>query len=176
MPVYEIDSHHPEIAPSAFIAPNATIIGRVTIDRSASIWFNTVVRADYETISIGADTNIQDLTMCHSDAGKPLTIGQRVTIGHSCIIHGCTIEDDCLIGMGAIIMNGAIIKKGSLIAAGTLILEGTVIPENSMVTGSPGIIKKTLDKSAVEIMQASAKIYKNRAIGYKDPEIFKHCK
>ena len=176
MPVYEIDSHIPDIAPSAFIAPNATIVGQVTIASHASVWFNSVIRADYEKITIGAGSNVQDLTMCNADTGKPLNIGKGVTIGHNCVIHGCTIEDDCLIGMGVVIMNGAIIKKGSLIAAGSLILENTIIPENSLVTGSPGKIKKTLDKGAVELIHASSDIYKDRAVGYKTPEIFKRCK
>ncbi len=176
MPVYEIDAHHPEIDPSVFVAPNASIIGRVTINRNASIWFNTVIRADFEKIYIGDESNIQDLTMCHADAGCPLIIGRGVTIGHNSVVHGCTIEDDCLVGMGSIIMNGAVIKKGSLIAAGSVILENTIIPENSLVTGSPGKVKKTLSNDSIEIIRASADIYKNKALGYLTPATFKLSK
>ncbi len=172
MHVYQLENIKPKIDRSAFIAPNATIIGKIIIKKNASIWFNAVLRADFDQITIGEDTNIQDLTMCHADTGQPLTIGNRVTIGHNSIIHGCTIEDDCLIGMGVIIMNGAIIKKGSLIAAGTIILENTEIPENSFVAGSPGKIKKEFDKDIIEIMRASAEIYKNRSKAYKDPGLF----
>ncbi len=172
MPVYQLEKFKPEIDTSAFIAPNATIIGRTIINRNASIWFNAVLRADFDQITIGEDSNIQDLTMCHADAGQPLTIGNRVTIGHNSILHGCTIEDDCLIGMGVIIMNGAIIKKGSLIAAGSIILENTVIPENSFVAGAPGKIKKKLDNDIILIMRASADVYKNRSKTYKEPGLF----
>ncbi len=172
MPVYQLENIKPEIDISAFIAPNATIIGKTIIKKNASIWFNTVLRADCDQITIGEDTNIQDLTMCHADTGQPLTIGNRVTIGHNSILHGCTIEDDCLIGMGVIIMNGAVVRKGSLIAAGTLILENTEIPENSFVAGSPGKIKKEINKDVIAIMRASAKIYKNRSKIYKEPELF----
>lgn len=172
MPVYQIEQNRPEISDTAFIAPNATVIGRTIIKNDASIWFNAVIRADFDQIIIGEESNIQDLTMCHADAGRPLVIGKRVTVGHNCILHGCTIEDDCLIGMGVTIMNGAIIKKGSLIAAGAVILENTEIPENSFVAGAPGKIKKQLDKEMIEIIRASAEIYKNRSEAYKSTESF----
>ena len=96
-----------------------------------------------------------------------------MTVGHNCVLHGCIIEDDCLIGMGAVIMNGAVIKRGSLIAAGSLVLENTVIPEYSLVTGSPGKVKKTFEKSIVDIIRASSEIYKNRANGYKNKNVFR---
>ncbi len=173
MPIYEIDSFKPYIDISAFMAPIASIIGQAAIGNNASVWFNTVIRGDCDKIIIGSGSNIQDLTMCHADTGKPLTIGSRVTIGHQCVIHGCTIEDDCLIGMGCIIMNGAVIKKGSLIAAGSLILENTIIPENSLVTGAPGKVKKELDDTFIEIIRASSDIYIKRAAGYKTSDVFK---
>lgn len=172
MPIYKLSSNTPAIDHSAFISPNATIIGKAEINADASIWFNTVIRADMEKIVIGKESNIQDLTMCHADIGFPLIIGDRVTVGHNCIIHGCTIEEDCLIGMGVTIMNGAVIKKGSLIAAGSVILENTVIPENSLVTGVPGKVKKELPKGMLSIIQASAEVYKNKSKDYANPELF----
>jgi carbonic anhydrase/acetyltransferase-like protein (isoleucine patch superfamily) len=172
MSIYSIDNVVPRIDETAFIAPNATVIGNARIGSHSSIWFNTVIRADFETITIGEESNIQDLTMCHADAGKPLTVGNRVTVGHNCVIHGCTIGDDCLIGMGVVIMNGAVIGRGSIVAAGTVVLENTVIPENSLVTGVPGKVKRTVDDSTVLVMKAAAEVYKNRSQSYTDPERF----
>ena len=146
MPVYAIDNITPSINATVFIAHNATVIGRVTIQENASVWFNTVIRGDTDKITIGRETNIQDLSMLHADPGKPIVIGDMVTIGHRCIIHGCTIGDHCLIGMGAIIMNGAKIGKGSIVSAGAVVMENTEIPPFSLVAGVPGKIKKRLEK------------------------------
>jgi carbonic anhydrase/acetyltransferase-like protein (isoleucine patch superfamily) len=172
MSIYRLDQDTPHIDATAFIAPNATLIGRVRIDAHASIWFNTVIRADFDTITIGEGSNIQDLTMCHADEGKPLTVGKRVTVGHNCVIHGCTIEDDCLIGMGVVVMNGAVIRKGSVIAAGSVILENTDIPAGSLVAGAPGKIKRTLEPDMVTLMAAMADVYRKRSEAYKDPARF----
>ncbi len=172
MSIYSIDGIVPRIDPDAFIAPNASVIGNVSVGANSSIWFNTVLRADFELIAIGEDTNIQDLTMCHADTGKPLRVGNRVTVGHNSVIHGCTIEDDCLIGMGVVVMNGAVIGRGSIVAAGSVVLENTVIPEYSLVAGAPAKVKKSLDETAVLVMRASADIYKDRSKAYVDSERF----
>lgn len=172
MSIYSLDGVIPQVDPDAFIAPNATVIGNVTVGKHSSVWFNTVIRADFEKISIGEDTNIQDLTMCHADSGKPLLIGNKVTVGHNCVVHGCIIEDDCLIGMGVVIMNGAIIRKGSIIAAGSVVLENTEIPEYSLVAGAPGKVKRQLDENTALLMRASADIYKERSKAYIDLERF----
>ncbi len=172
MSVYSLDGILPHIDKTAFIAPNATLIGNIRVGSHSSVWFNTVIRGDFESIIIGENSNIQDLTMCHADTGKPLTIGNRVTVGHNCVIHGCTIEDDCLIGMGVVIMNGAIIRKGCIIAAGSVILENTEIPEKSLVTGAPGKVKRPVDDDIALLVTAAAEVYKDRAMAYKDPERF----
>lgn len=143
MPLYSCQNFVPKLDASVFVAPTAQIIGNVHIGRFSSIWFHTVLRGDLDEIRIGEKTNIQDLCMCHADIHIPLTIGKRVTVGHRSTLHGCTIEDECLIGMGSIIMNHSVIGQGSIIAAGTLVLEKTVIPPYSLVTGSPGRVKKT---------------------------------
>ncbi|MDC3237150.1 gamma carbonic anhydrase family protein [bacterium] len=143
MTIYSYKTHTPQINESVFIAPTAQIIGNVTIGAQSSIWFQSVLRGDFDQISIGEKTNIQDLCMCHADKNIPLKIGNGITIGHRCIIHGCTIEDKCLIGMGAIVMNRSVIGRGSVVAAGTVVLEKTIIPPYSLVAGSPGKIKKT---------------------------------
>jgi len=166
MPVYQIENWQPDIDDTVYIAPGAMVIGQVRIHKNASIWFNTVVRGDTDLITIGEETNIQDLSVCHADPGKPLTIGKKVTIGHKCIVHGCTIEDDCLIGMGSIVMNGASIGQGSIIAAGSVVLENTIIPPFSMVTGLPGKIKKTLEKEVIELIHMPADVYSQRAQDY----------
>ena len=124
-----------------------------------------------ENITIGDESNFQDLSMGHADPGFPLVVSNRVTIGHNCVLHGCIIEDDCLIGMGAIIMNGVRIGRGSIIGAGAVLLEGMKIPEFSMVVGSPATVKKTYDESILENIRKSAKIYVNRSISYREQRI-----
>jgi carbonic anhydrase/acetyltransferase-like protein (isoleucine patch superfamily) len=174
MTIYSYKNHTPQIHESVFIAPTAQIIGNVNIGKQSSIWFHTVLRADFDKISIGEKTNIQDLSMCHADKNIPLKIGNRVTIGHGSIIHGCTIEDECLIGMGTIIMNGAVIKKGSVIAAGTVVLEKTIIPPYSLVTGSPGKIKKTYENpEEMKIkIKTGSEIYLKNAHNFGSNKIF----
>lgn len=134
----------PRVDPTAWVAPNATIIGDATIDAHASIFYGAVIRADRDHIRVGAGSNIQDNAVLHTDSGLPLTIGSRVSVGHGAIVHGCTIGDDCLIGMGATIMNGAVIGAGSLIAAGALVLEYTSVPPGSLVMGSPAKALRSL--------------------------------
>ena len=121
-----------------------------------------------ENISIGDESNLQDLSMGHAAPGFPLVVGNRVTIGHHCVVHGCRIGDDCLIGMGAIIMNGVRIGKGSIIGAGAVLLEGMEVPEFSMVVGSPAKVRKTYDESILENIRESAQIYVKRSISYKE--------
>ncbi len=168
MTLYTFDNSTPEIKETSFIAPNASLIGRVRIGEKSSVWFNTVLRGDMENISIGDESNIQDLSMGHADPGFPLIVGNRVTIGHHCVVHGCRIEDDCLIGMGAIIMNGVKIGRGSIIGAGAVLLEGMEVPEFSMVVGSPANVRKTYDESILENIRESAQIYVKRSISYRE--------
>ena len=168
MTLYTYDNYTPEIKETSFIAPNASLIGRVKMGENSSVWFNTVLRGDMENIIIGDESNIQDLSMGHADPGFPLVVGNRVTIGHHCVVHGCRIEDDCLIGMGAIIMNGVRIGRGSIIGAGAVLLEGVEVPEFSMVVGSPANVRKTYDESILENIRESAQIYVKRSISYRE--------
>lgn len=128
----------PRVDPTAWVAPNATLVGNVSLDPHSSVFYGAVIRADADSIRVGPGSNVQDNVTLHTDLGLPLTIGSRVSIGHNAVIHGCTIEDDVLIGMNATILNGAVIGAGSLIAAGTVILENTVVPSGSLVAGVPG--------------------------------------
>ncbi|NIN72339.1 MAG: gamma carbonic anhydrase family protein [Gemmatimonadetes bacterium] len=144
----------PRIHPDAFIAPTATVLGRVTVAREASVWFGCVVRGDIEPITIGEQTNIQDNTVVHIDPGLPTRIGARVGVGHRSLIHGCVIEDECLIGMGATVLSGAVIETGSVIAAGALITEGTRVPAGSLVMGVPAKVVRPVDdelRSRIEL-------------------------
>ena len=135
----------PRLHPSVFIAEGAQVIGNVEIGEESSVWYNTVLRGDVNSITIGARTNIQDLTVIHVEKGThPTRIGNDVTVGHHVVIHGCTIGNRVLVGIGAIVLNGVVIEDDAFIAAGTLLTPGTVVPSGSMVMGSPGKVKRTL--------------------------------
>ena len=158
----------PAIAASAYIDPSAQVIGNVTVGERSSIWPNVTARGDVNTIQIGDDSNIQDNSVLHCDAGLyPLKIGDRVTVGHLAMLHGCTIEDDCLIGIGAIVLNGAKIGHGSVIAAGALIPEGAEIPPESMVMGVPAKVKRQLTAEERERFRQNAMHYVEAARIYK---------
>ena len=133
----------PQIDEQAVVADGAVVLGDVTIEKNASIWYNAVIRGDVNSISIGEGTNIQDLAVLHVDADAPLSIGKNVTIGHGAILHGCTIQDQALIGMGAIVLNGAKIGKGSMIAAGALVPQNTV-PDGALYMGNPAKFRRML--------------------------------
>ena len=171
MTLYTLDESSPEFTKTTFIAPDASLIGRVRIGAFSSVWFNAVLRGDMEQISIGDETSFQDLSMGHSDPGFPLIIGNRVTVGHNCVMHGCEVEDDCLIGMGAILMNGVKIGRGSIVGAGAVLLVGMEVPPFSMVVGSPAKIRKTYEETILENIRAMSQIYVKRAIRYLEQNI-----
>jgi carbonic anhydrase/acetyltransferase-like protein (isoleucine patch superfamily) len=161
MPIYAIDGVEPrfEDRDSNWVAPDATLIGNITLGRNVGIWFGTVVRGDNEKISIGEDSNVQEHTIMHTDPGFPLTIGKGCTIGHRAMLHGCMIGDNSLIGMGAIVLNGAKIGRNSLVGAGALVTEGKEFPDNSLIVGSPAKAIRALDDAAVERLRKSAAHY-----------------
>lgn len=140
--------HQPElISESAYVAPNATLIGAVHVNDEACILFGAVLRGDCEPITIGDQSNIQDLCCLHADPGFPCSVGKRVTVGHGAIVHGATVEDECLIGIRAVLLNGSVVGKGSVIAAGSLVPEGKVIPPNSVAMGVPAkVIREATEK------------------------------
>lgn len=142
-----------------FIADTAVVIGSVVLENNASIWFNTVVRGDNDIITIGEGSNVQDLSVLHTDPGFKLTIGKGVTVGHKVMLHGCTIGDYSLIGINSVILNGAKIGKNCLIGANTLIPEGKEIPDGSMVIGSPGKVVKELGEGQKKMLEMSAAHY-----------------
>ena len=161
MSVYDLGDKKPKL-PSAdeyWIAPNAMVIGDVTLKPGASVWFGAVVRGDNDPIVIGRDTNIQDGSVIHSDPGEPVLIGDGVTVGHMVMIHSCEIGDNTLIGIGSVILSRAKIGKNCLIGANTLITEGKVIPDNSLVMGQPGRVVRELEPGQIEALRASAGHY-----------------
>ncbi|MFK7829467.1 MAG: gamma carbonic anhydrase family protein [Congregibacter sp.] len=146
-----------------FVAPNAAVIGRVTMEARSSVWFSCVLRADVESIEIGEGSNIQDGSVVHADPGYPAVIGKNVTVGHNAMLHGCTIGDGSLIGINAVVLNGAVIGKGCLIGANALVTEGMQIPDGSMVLGSPGKVRRTLTETQQSQLALNAEHYASNA-------------
>ena len=156
----------PQVDPTCYVASNATIIGQVTLARGASIWFNAVVRGDMAPITIGAETNIQDLSMVHVDYDTPTDIGARVVVGHRATIHGATVGDDCIIGMGAILLNRSQVGAGSIVAAGAVVREDFVVPPGSLVAGVPAVVKRPLTPEETARIRRNAADYAKRAQQY----------
>lgn len=136
----------------AYLAEDVSVIGDVTVEDSASIWYGAVLRGDTDTIFIGSGTSIQDNSVVHCAAGYPTTIGRNCVVGHNAILHSCTVEDGCLIGMGAILLDGCQIGSGSIVAAGAVVSPHKVIPPNSMVMGVPGrVVRQTTEEDTMPI-------------------------
>ena len=165
--IYALGAERPSVADGAWIAPGCHVIGKVTIEQSASIWFGSTLRGDNERITVGASSNVQENCVLHTDIGFPLTIGAGCTIGHKAMLHGCTIGDNSLIGMGATVLNGAQIGKNCLIGAGALVTEGKVIPDGSLVMGMPAKVVRTLDADAMNALKLSAIHYAENAARFK---------
>lgn len=167
MAIYELDGVSPTVAESTWVADSAEVIGDVVMGEDVSIWFGVVVRGDTSAIRIGARTNIQDLSVLHSDEGLPLTIGSGVTVGHKAMLHGCTVGDDSLIGIGAVVLNGARIGKGCLVGAGALVTEGKEFPDGSMIIGSPAKVVRQLTSEQLQGLRHSAEHYVANAKRFK---------
>lgn len=161
MTLYALDGFAP-ITPEDgdfWVAPDANVIGKVTLSSGSSVWFGCTLRGDNEMITVGVGSNVQENCVLHTDMGYPLSIGENCTIGHKAMLHGCTIGDQSLIGMGAVILNGAKIGKNCLIGANALITEGKEIPDGSLVMGAPGKIVRELDQAAIDGLLKSARGY-----------------
>jgi carbonic anhydrase/acetyltransferase-like protein (isoleucine patch superfamily) len=161
MPLFSLDGARPDLPAEGryWVAPTATLIGKVLLGEEASVWFGAVLRGDNEPIVIGTGSNVQDLSVIHTDMGFPATIGEGCTIGHRAMLHGCAIGDNSLVGMGAIILNGATVGRNCLIGAGALIPEGKTIPDNSVVLGAPGKVVRELDSAAEAMLKRAAAAY-----------------
>lgn len=159
--ILKFKNHFPQIESTAWIAPSADLIGDIEIGEDSSVWFGCVLRADINKIKIGKRSNIQDLSMIHTDFDTSTIIGDDVTIGHKVMLHGCTIEDGCLIGMSATILDNAVIGKGSIVGANSLVTAGKVFPPKSLIMGSPAKVIKQLDDEDVEKLIKHAGKYVN---------------
>lgn len=155
----ELDGNKPQVADDAWVAPGAALIGAVRLESEASVWFNTVLRADGDTITIGPQSNVQDGCVFHTDEGHPLTLGRGVSVGHAVVLHGCTVEDEVIVGMGSTVLNGARVGRGSIVAAGAVVLEGTEIPPGSLVAGVPAKVRRSLTEDDLEAVRVNARDY-----------------
>jgi carbonic anhydrase/acetyltransferase-like protein (isoleucine patch superfamily) len=166
--IYTLENQQIELlGDNHFIAPNATLIGAVQLHDNVSIWFNAAIRADNHPIVIGADSNIQDGAVLHTDPGIPLTLGTGVTVGHMAMLHGCSIGDNCLIGIKAVVLNGAKIGANCLIGANALVTEGKEIPDGSMVLGVPGKVVRQLTDEEIAGLRHAAEHYVDNGQHYR---------
>jgi carbonic anhydrase/acetyltransferase-like protein (isoleucine patch superfamily) len=159
MAVYELDGVAPQLAGGAWVADSAQVIGNVVLGENASIWFGAVARGDNEPITIGRNSNVQDLSALHSDLGSPLTIGDNVTVGHMVMLHGCSIGDGSLVGIGAVILNNARIGRNCIVGAGSVVTEGKEFADNSLIVGSPARVIRTLDDATAARLRDNAQHY-----------------
>ena len=168
MALYRIGDDIPRVAPDAWVAESATVVGRVELGAGANIWYGAVLRGDNEWITVGDRSNVQDGSVLHTDMGSPLTLGADVTIGHQVMLHGCTIGDNTLIGIQSVIMNGARIGRNCIVGAGSLVTEGKQFPDNSLIVGSPARNIRTLTDEQVEGLRMSAAHYVANAAHHRD--------
>ncbi len=166
MAVYRLDSLTPRIAPTAWVADSAEVIGDVELGEGASLWFGVIARGDNEPMRIGANSNVQDGSMLHSDPGFPLTLEESVTIGHQVMLHGCTIGAGSLVGIKSVIMNGAKIGKNCLVGAGSLVTEGKEFPDGSMIMGVPAKLVRALTPEQIAGLARSSGHYVENARRY----------
>ena len=161
MPLYSLDGVSPKLPPAEryWVAPNASVIGKVALGEDCGVWFGATIRGDNEWITLGPRSNVQENCMLHTDMGFPIEVGEDCTIGHHAILHGCVIGAGSLIGMGAIVLNGARIGRGCLVGAGALVTEGKSFPDYSLIVGSPARATRALDEAAVAKLKASAAHY-----------------
>ena len=163
---YRLGDSRVETHPQSWVAPSATLVGKIRLEAGANVWFGAVLRGDNELIHIGESSNVQDGSVMHTDMGFPLTLGTGVTVGHNAMLHGCTVGDYSLVGINAVILNGAKIGKYCIIGANTLIAEGKEIPDGSLVVGSPGKVVRELTEQQKKMLEASAAHYVHNAQRY----------
>ena len=166
--LFDLDERKPSVHPSCFVADSAQLIGSVALAEDASVWFNCVLRGDNDLLSIGPQSNVQDGTIIHTDAGIQVRVGRAVTIGHRVMLHGCEVGDCTLVGIGAIVLNRAKIGSYCLIGAGALITEGKEIPDGSLVVGAPGRVVRQLSEPEKRMLEASAAHYVQNGQRYKE--------
>ncbi len=166
--IKSFNGHTPAIRASCFVADNATVIGNVTLQEDASVWYGAVIRGDADAIFIGKGSNVQDCAVLHTDKGFQLTLGEKVTVGHSAVVHGAQVGDNVIIGMHATLLNGCVIGENSIIGAGALVKEGQVIPPASLVVGIPAKVVRTLSPEQYAGNRENAEHYIHLAKEYKE--------
>lgn len=166
-PLYTLDGVSPRVHPSAFIAPNAAVIGNVEIGPESGVWFGCVIRGDTNVIRIGARTNIQDNTVIHVDDASPTTIGDDVTVGHAAIIHGCTLRDRAFVGMGSTVLDLSVIEEEGMLGAGGLLTPGKIIGKRELWTGSPAKLRRVMEAEERRGFDRNAVVYRNLAARYR---------
>ncbi len=164
--IYALGDKIPQLKGNNYIAPNATVVGDVVLERNASVWWNVTIRGDNDTITVGENVNIQDGSVLHTDEGVPLTLERNVSVGHMAMLHGCTVREGSLIGIKAVVLNHAVIGRDCLIGANSLIPEGKVIPDRSLVVGSPGRVIRQLTDAEVAMLRGIAQHYLDNAARY----------
>lgn len=167
MSVYRLGDSSPTIAASAYVAPSASIIGKVVLAGHSSVWFGATLRGDNDLISIGANSNVQDAAVLHTDPGFPLMVGADVSVGHQAMLHGCTVGDGSLIGIQAVVLNAAVIGKGCLVGAGALITERKVFADGTLILGAPAKVVRELNAAERENLLQVAANYAARGAYYR---------
>jgi len=157
----------PQIDPTAWVAPGATVIGRVRLKANSSIWYGCVLRGDFEWIEVGEETNVQDGSILHVDFGYPCILGNRVTLGHRATVHGSIVGDGALIGIGATVLSRCVIGEGALIAAGAVVMEGIHVPPHTLWAGCPARQLKELSESQRQRLAATYQHYVNNAVAFR---------
>jgi carbonic anhydrase/acetyltransferase-like protein (isoleucine patch superfamily) len=168
MPIYRLGEFEPQIHPSAWVAENAVLIGRVVLGPGASVWYGSILRGDNEPITIGANSNVQEATVMHTDPGYPLTVGEGVSIGHQAMLHGCTVGDGALIGIQSVVLNGAVIGARCLLGACALVTENKKFDPEQLIVGSPAVAKRPLTPEQIANLARIASNYAVRAQRYRD--------
>lgn len=163
MALYQLDDHVPQLAPGAWVADSAQVIGHCELAEDASVWFGAILRGDTELLRVGKGSNVQDGSVLHADHGFPCVLGENVTVGHQVMLHGCTVGDGSLIGIQAVVLNGAKIGKNCLVGAGALVTEGKEFPDGSMILGSPAKVVRQLNPEQIAGLRASAAHYVENA-------------
>ncbi|MCY3945016.1 MAG: gamma carbonic anhydrase family protein [Anaerolineaceae bacterium] len=164
---YDVSWRPELVAPSAFIAPGAVVVGDVTLEAQVSIWFNAVLRGDTAPLRVGAGSNVQDGAVVHADPGFPAIVATGCTIGHNAIVHGAQVGDNALVGMGAILLNGVVVGRDSIVGAGALLTQGKSFPAASLILGNPARVVRSLSPAEIESNRASARAYVAKAAAFR---------
>ena len=168
MALYKLGDVSPVVAPSAYVAPSASVIGKAVLAEHSSVWFGATLRGDNETISIGVGSNVQDGAVMHTDPGFPLTIGAHVSVGHQAMLHGCTVGEGSLIGIQAVALNAAVIGRGCLVGAGAVITERKVFADGTLILGAPAKVVRELTAEERENLLKVAANYAARGAYYRN--------